>query len=187
MLSERQKRNQRGSVTTEFVLVVPLLALAMLLLLGLGYTMMTRQNAIVGARAAVFYQAPREQTVPVSSMNTIIKDAVSPGREEWHLEFTDGNMDSPNSGQVDIISGVISGIYQQFNKEISYKVSATPTLGFIPRIMDIRPAEWHYFLPRGTWTCAQMGGGSYTSVVLGGMGLPSPINGLFDLSCCETY
>jgi hypothetical protein len=187
MIVAKQNNYERGSVTTEFVLCVPLLALAMLLLLGLGYTLMTKQNAIVGARAAVFYQAPRDDFLPPASMNTIIKAAVSPGREEWALDHAEGTMDNPTPGAGGLLSGVVSGIYQRLNKEISYTARVTPTLGFLPRVMDLGQAESSYYLPRGTWTCKQTGGGSYSSVTLGAMGLPSPFSSLFDLSCCETY
>jgi hypothetical protein len=159
----------------------------MLLLMGLGYTLMTKQNAIVGARAAVFYRATLDQTPPPSAINGVIKDAVSPGREEWSLDYVEGNMDNPTSGVGGLLMGSIGWIYQRFNKEISYTASVTPTLGFLPRVMNLGQAQSTYYLPRGTWTCAQTGGGSYTSVTLGQMGLPPPISGILDLSCCETY
>jgi hypothetical protein len=187
MLSEKQRISQRGSVSTEFVLVVPILAFAMLFLMGLGYTLMTKQNSLVGARAAAFYRAPMDQPPPPSTINAVIKNAVSPGREEWSLEHLEGTMDSPTSGQGGLLAGVVAGLYQRVNKEISYTARVTPTLGLLPRVMNVGQAQSTYYLPRGTWTCAQTGGGSYSSVTLGGMGLPPPISGLFDLSCCETY
>jgi hypothetical protein len=96
-------------------------------------------------------------------------------------------MDNPTSGVGGLLMGSIGWIYQRFNKEISYTASVTPTLGFLPRVMNLGQAQSTYYLPRGTWTCAQTGGGSYTSVTLGQMGLPPPISGILDLSCCETY
>lgn len=184
----RQKQNaERGSVTVEFVLAVPVLALAMLFLMGLGYTMMTKQNAIVGARAAVYYQAPREQLPEAEEVNALIKDAVSPAREEWVLDFSEGKLEDPATERVNILQGAVDSIYQGFNKEMRYTARGTATLGFLPRIMELGQAQGRYTLPRGTWTCAQTGGGSYLSIALNGMGLPSEISGWLDLSCCETY
>ena len=185
--AKTQSNPERGSTTVEFVLVVPLLAFAMLFLMGLGYTLMTKQNAIVGARAAVYYRAPRERVPAETTVNTLIKDAVSPAREEWELDFSEGNIANPETGQVNILQTGVSRIYQSFNKEIRYTANGTATLGMLPRIMDLGRAQGTYALPRGTWTCAQTGGGSYLSITLNKMGLPSQISGLLDLSCCETY
>ena len=63
-------------MTTEFVFATPLLVIAMLFLMGLGYTLMTKQNAIVGARAAVYYRATREETPPPANVTAMIKNAV---------------------------------------------------------------------------------------------------------------
>ena len=181
------RHGERGSVTTEFVIVTPLLVIAMLFLLGLGYTVMTKQNAIVGARAAVYYRAPRDRMPPPDAVTVMIKDAVSPGREEWSLEFNEGSMDDPQTGGVSFFQSVVNRIYQSFNKDIRYTAHGTATLGFLPRIMDLGRARGVYSLPRGTWTCEQTDGGSYISVSLGALGLPSPFNRWLDLSCCETY
>jgi hypothetical protein len=187
VMCKKNRSTERGSVTTEFVLVVPLLAVAMLFVMGLGYTLMTKQNAIVGARAAVYYRAPRTQVPPDAVVNTMIKDAISPGREEWALEFNEENMADPETGRVNILQSAVSSIYQSFNKEISYTAYGSATLGFLPRIMELGEAQGAYALPRGTWTCDQTGGGSYTSITLRSMGLPPPINSWLGLSCCETY
>jgi hypothetical protein len=178
--------NQRGSTTTEFVMVLPLLVVAMLFLLGLGYTLMTKQNAIVGARAAVFYRASLEETPRQVDMNAVIKNAVSPDREEWILDFNQANMENPPSDNAGVFLGAVNGIYQSFNKEINYTASGTATLGFVPRIMTLGRAQSTYYLPHRTWTCAQTGG-SYTTVAIGAIGLPSPLPGWFDTSCCESY
>ena len=174
-------------MTVEFVLVVPLLAFAMLFLMGLGYTMMTKQNAIVGARAAVYYRAPRTQTPPATTVNSLIKDAVSPAREEWVLDFNEGNISNPETGQVNILQSGVSRIYQSFNKEIRYTANGTATLGFLPRIMELGQAQSTYALPHGTWTCTQTGGSSYLSITLNSMGLPSILSRLPALTPCETY
>src|ERR1043166_2435465 len=186
MMQSAQRDSERGSVTTEFVLVIPLLAVAMLFLMGLGYTLMTKQNAIVGARAAVYYRAPRSETPPVTTVNPLIKDAVSPTREEWTLDFSEGSLANPDTGQSILQSGVNS-IYQSFNKEIRYTANGTATLGFLPRIMELGQAQSTYALPRGTWTCAQTGGSSYLSITLNSMGLPSILSRLSALTPCETY
>ncbi len=186
-MDQRGLHSERGSVTTEFVLVTPLLAVAMLFLMGLGYTLMTKQNAIVGARAAVYYRATREQVPPHSTVTAMVKDAVSPGREEWTLDFNESGMPDPQTGNSGILQGLISSIYQAFNKDIHYTAHGTASLGFLPRIMNLGRAKGVYSLPRETWTCEQTDGASYTSIVLGQMGLPPPINTVLELSCCDTY
>lgn len=179
--------DQRGSVTVEFVMVVPLLAFAMLLLIGLGYTVMTKQNAMVGARAAVFYRVPRTQVPQPATVNAMIAEAVSPGREQWAVDFHEGNMENPDTGFFAIIGNVVGGIYQSFNKEFQYTARGSASLGILPRIMDLGEAQATYTLPRGTWTCRQTGGASYTSMLLNQIGLPSPINGWLELTRCESY
>lgn len=186
MREDHKLPSQRGSVTTEFIMILPLLALAMLLLMGLGYTVMTKQNAIVGARSAVFYRASLEDTPPAAAMNATIRNAVSPGREDWTLTFNETNMQNPDSGNGGLFQGAISGIYGSFNKEIKYTARGTATLGFLPSILALGQAEASYALPHRTWTCAQVGG-SYTSVALGALGLPPPIPSAFSFSCCDTY
>ncbi len=186
-MDQRNRDNERGSVTTEFVFVTPLLVVAMLFLMGLGYTMMTKQNAVVGARAAVYYRVPRDQMPPPDTVTAIIKNAVSPGREEWTLEVQEGAMDDPQTGRMSFVQSAVNWIYQGFNKDVRYTSSGTASLGFLPRIMNLGRAKGAYSLPRGTWTCAQTGGGSYSSIALRSIGVPSPMNQVLGLSCCETY
>lgn len=183
----KHHQGQRGSVTVEFVMTVPLFAMAMLFLIGLGYTVMTKQNAVVGARAAVFYRVPRTQVPPPVTVNEMIAEAVSPGREEWAIDFHEGQMESPGTGFFDIIGNVVGGIYQSFNKEFQYTARGSASLGILPRLMNLGEAQATYSLPRGTWTCRQTGGASYTSMLLGQLGLPSPINGWLELTSCESY
>ncbi len=178
---------QRGSVNVEFVMTVPLLAFAMLFLIGLGYTVMTKQNAVVGARAAVFYRAPRTQVPQPATVNQMIAEAVSPGREQWALDFREGRMDYPDTGSPDIIGGVLEDIYQSFNKEFAYTARGSASLGILPRVMNLGQAQATYSLARGTWTCRQTNGASYTSMLLRKFGLPSPINGWLELTRCESY
>jgi len=187
VLEKGRLHEQRGSVTTEFVMIIPLLAFAMLLLLGLGYTLMTKQNAIVGARAAVFYRAKQDHPPSAAEVNAMIQNAVSPDREEWSLEFHEGGMENPPEGNPGDFGGVIGGLYSRFNQEISYTARGTATLGIVPRVMNIGQAQSTYYLPHGTWTCAQTGGGSYSAIALNAMGLPGIITGFLDMSCCETY
>jgi len=182
-----KRDSERGSVTTEFVLVIPLLALAMVFLMGLGYTVMTKQNALVGARAAVYYRAPRTQIPQPSQFNELIGNAVSPGREEWALDFNQDTQAMPGIGQVPIIGSGVNWIFGSFNKEVKYTARGSATLGFLPRVMKLDQAQGAYYLPTGTWTCEQTGGGSYTSIMFSQIGLPSEIGGLLNLSCCETY
>src|SRR5262245_24365785 len=148
---------------------------------------MTKQNALVGARAAVYYRAPRVQIPQPAQFDELIGKAVSPGREAWALDFNQDNQATPGIGSVPVIGGAIAGIFGSFNKEVKYTARGSATLGFLPRVMELGEARANYSLPTGTWTCEQTGGGSYTSLLFGQIGLPSEIAGLLDLSCCENY
>jgi TadE-like protein len=194
-------RGQRGSTTTEFVLVAPLLTAAMLFLIGLGYTLMTKQNAIVGARAAVFYRASMPDEPSVAALADTVKESVSPDREAWEvLDLADdletdpdlGNVgqSNPDLGAFDIIQGTINSLYQTLNHEVGYRVSTTPTLGFVPHALRFDrsvQARSAYYLPLGTWTCEQSGGGSYLTMAMTRFNVPKAVIKIFDPGCCETY
>ena len=178
-------------------MVMPVLAIAMLFLIGLGYTLMTKQNAVVGARAAVYYRASLDGR-PQVDMNQLVEDAVSPGRERWTLtayeggrtrdsEFQrDGSIDVPSLGAGGIIRSAIGKLYDMLNSEIGYTASGTASLGFLPRIMKLGEAQGIYYLPHRTWTCEQSGG-SYARMAMNGVRLPSVVSQFLDTSCCDCY
>ena len=194
-------RAQRGSTTAEFVLVAPLLAAAMLFLIGLGYTLMTKQNAIVGARSVVFYRASMEEDPNVAELAITVKEIASPDREDWQVLDLGDALDpepdlgtvgdaKPDLGAFQIIQGAINSIYQMLNHEIGYQASTAPSLGFVPRALGFEGrvrARSNYYLPQGTWTCQQSGGGSYLAVAMNQFGVPQKVRELLDPGCCETY
>jgi Flp pilus assembly protein TadG len=195
----RNRRNERGSTTTEFVLVVPILAFGMMFLMGLGYTLMAKQNAVVGARAAVFYRASLDEAPDLNALGGTVGDAVSPEREDWDIsDLGDAPADPDlhgvgNSNPVGgegLIEGAVSGIYQMLNHEIQYQASTTPSLGIVPNALNFDGsvrARSIYSLPEGSWTCKQSGGGSYLGVAMSRVGAPGWARSLFDTGCCETY
>lgn len=199
--SQKNWRDERGSTTTEFVLVAPLLAAAMMFLIGLGYTLMTKQNAIVGARGVVFYRISLDQSPPVDALANMVEETVSPGREEWAVidlgetpdsdpELSRVGRSAPESRAFSAIGGVINSLYQMINNEKGYQASAAPTLGFVPRALNLDGslrARSAYYLPEGTWTCDEIGGSSYITVGLDRIGIPDWLKGLLDPGCCDTY
>jgi hypothetical protein len=196
----RNFNDQTGSTTTEFVLVAPLLVFGMLFLMGLGYTLMAKQNAIVGARSAVFYRASLEQQPNLSDLGSAVGEAVSPGREDWDLQdLGDAPADAdvegvgssnPAAGAFAFIESGISALYQMLDHEIQYQVSTTPSLGIVPRMLKFDSsvrARSIYSLPEGTWTCKQTGGGTYLNIAMDKIRVPSEAQALFHPDCCETY
>lgn len=201
-MSEHRLNSQSGSVTTEFVMVVPLLAMAMLFLLGLGYTLMTKQNAVVGARSAVFYRVTLEQEPSAQELSGLVRDSASPGREDWRVDDATSPQVDPDLGGVgrsepdlrvgDIIRGTVEAIYQEFNQDVGYRVSTAPTLGFLPGVLGVNKskplrAQAEYHLPHGTWTCKQTGGGTYLSIAFSQIGVPSWLSDKLHPNCCKTY
>ena len=196
----RNLSDQTGSTTTEFVLVVPILAFGMMFLMGLGYTLMAKQNAIVGARSAVFYSASLDEHPNLNALGGAVKDTVSPGREDWSVEDLgdappDADVEGVGSanadlGAFDIIQGGINSLYQMLNHEIQYQVSTTPSLGIVPRALKFDSsvrARAIYSLPEGSWTCKQTGGGTFLNMAMSKLGVPSEAQNLFHPDCCETY
>jgi Flp pilus assembly pilin Flp len=194
-------RDEAGSTTVEFVLVVPLLALAMLFLIGLGYTLMTKQNAIVGARGVVFYRASLNEDPDLNDLAELAKYSVSRDREVWEVNDLGDSLGfrsdlerigspNPDLGAFDLIQGLIKGFYDKVNHEISYEVSTAPTLGLLPRLLrfdnSVR-ARSTYYLPQGTWTCGQSRGSSYVTIATSSLGIPDWAKRFFDPGCCETY
>lgn len=210
----QQHRNERGSASVEFVLILPVLAMGMLFLIGLGYTLMTKQNAIVGARAAVYFRA-WDHPPEAGNLSGRIKNAISPGREEWRVlalrepikpdpDLEDVGRSEPDldvkEGE-NLLQRAIGAIYQMLNQEIAYEVNTTPTLGYLPAALKLDStnlvrARSSYYLPHRTWTCKQSGGASYfaigTSAGLSAVGVqmskfPDKLRELMDPGCCETY
>lgn len=211
--SHKHFREDRGSVMTEFVMVSFILAMGMLFLIGMGFTLMTKQNAIVGARAAVYVRA-WDQPPQVTNLNERIKNAVSPGREEWqvialreslqpHPEVEGIGTSNPDlevDDQDGLLQRAINSIYQMINQEIGYEVNTSPTLGYLPTALKMDTyglrARSRYYLPHQTWTCRQSGGASYFGIgVNAGLTklgvevakLPDFAKKLLDPGCCDSY
>ncbi len=200
----QHRRDERGSTTAEFVLVAPLLAAAMLFLMGLGYTLMTKQNAIVGARGVVFYRLSLDNSPPVDALANIVEETVSPGREEWAvIDLGETPNSDPELGRVgpsapgdgggllSAIGEVISSLYRKLDNEKGYQASTAPTLGLVPRVLKFdgalraRSAD---YLPEGTWTCHELGSSSYVGVALDKIPLlPDWLKAKLDPGCCDTY
>ena len=195
-------RDERGSTTAEFVLVAPLLAAAMLFLIGLGYTLMTKQNAIVGARGVVFYRLSLDDSPPVDALANMVEETVSPGREEWAVidlgetpnsdpELSRVGPSAPeDGGALSAIAGVISSLYRKLDNEKAYQANTAPTLGLVPRVLKFDGAlraRSAYYLPEGTWTCHEIGSSSYVGVALNLIPLPDWLLAKLDPGCCDTY
>jgi hypothetical protein len=207
------RENETGAVTVEFVMVCPVLAAAMLFLIGMGYTLMTKQNAVAGARATVFASA-WDHDPQLGNLNEDIKNAVSPQREEWQVSLLSQSLEpdpdlkdvgesSPDLDLNDgagLLQGVVSGLYQALNREIGYEVSTLPSLGFVPGVLKLERyglrARARYYLPHGTWSCKQTGAASYfgmgVNAGLSAIGvevnrMPGWVKDILDPGCCDSY
>lgn len=199
--ARKNLRAERGSTTAEFVLVVPLFATAMMFLIGLGYTLMAKQNAIVGARGVVFYRISLDQSPSVDELANMVEETVSPGREDWAVidlgetpdsdpELSKVGQSKPERGAFSAIGGVINSLYQMLNNEKGYQASAAPTLGFVPRALKLDGslrARSAYYLPEGTWTCDEIGSSSYVGLALNQIPIPDWLKKKLNPGCCDTY
>ena len=197
----QHRRDERGSTTAEFVLVAPLLAAAMLFLMGLGYTLMTKQNAIVGARGVVFYRLSLDDSPPVDALANMVEETVSPGREEWAVidlgetpnsdpELNRVGQSQPERGAFSVIGEAITSLYRMLDNEKAYQASTAPTLGLVPRVLKFDGAlraRSAYYLPEGTWTCHEIGASSYVGVALKPIPLPAELKAKLSPGCCDTY
>ena len=72
---------ERGFSTLELTLAMPLVVFAILLLIGLGHALISKQHAVVGGQFAAHYQRVRESAPDAA----VIGRAVSGGAETVEL------------------------------------------------------------------------------------------------------
>src|SRR2546423_6916534 len=178
----RRRMGEEGTAVIELVLSLFWILFAVMFLIGMGHTLINKQQGLVAARFAAFYESGRGRG-PASQLAA---SAIS-SREVWGV--TPGYANDARSGvsraggggalgrvgaAFDSLIGFIGG-----NSALTYTASMTPTRGLLPRMYTLRVSE-HYTLANDTWTCERRA--DYLGVLTGGA-----IPGLPGLSCCKTY
>jgi len=171
-------RREAGTASLELALSLFFIIFAMVFLLGLGHTLINKQQSLVAARFAAFQHAGSGRA-PAAA--TVGRAVASP--ETWSLSA--GFTNDSNAGQAGggLVGAGFSTLLGQLGRSgsVTYTASTTPTRGLLPRMATFR-ASSKYTLAVNPWSCA--GGGSYLSILLSNVGL----GGLpLDLSCCKTY
>jgi hypothetical protein len=183
MSRARRREGERGTAAIELALCLLWIVFAMMLLIGLGYTLLNKQQGLVAARFAAFYEAGTERA-PGPRLAT----AAINSRESWGVTpgFDNSSDSAVSQSGLQGALGVIGGAFNSLmgalggSSTLTYTARTTPTRGLLPRLHTWNVAE-HYTLANGTWTCDKVGG-DYISATIGRLPFPLP-----DLSCCKTY
>jgi hypothetical protein len=118
------KTGEKGISTLELTMAMPLVVFAMLILIGLGHTLISKQHAVVGGQFAAHHQRVREAAPSAAAFDR----GVSGGAETFSL-----------SGGGD--------------ETLSYTASAIPRKGLIAQTYPLTAATSQYQTPRITNAC----------------------------------
>lgn len=178
-------RDQRGTSSVELVLLLPLIALSIMFLVGMGFALQNKQQAIVAARYAARYDSIYGS---VPSQENITK-VVRTGPEQWRItdssESSTGVVNRAASDDVPgVINSAVTSLLNLFGADgiITATARTTPNRGPLPGLINTRDAEARYHLVSGTWTCEK--GGSYIGILFSSITFIDVRNGF---SCCDTY
>lgn len=163
--------DESGTAVMELLMSFPIVIFVILLLIGLGHTLITKQHALVAARYTAQYRIVRKST-PSSAQ---LAKAVSGGQGGWNISVSDEGSESSAVGQLE--SGAQDGIYPSVtsfftrflnslsgsNRQVAI-VSTKPKRGILPRIFKLSDAKAIYVIEHDTWTC-EGNRGSYLSIL----------------------
>jgi hypothetical protein len=181
----KDQATERGSSTVELIMLLALISFVMLLLVGLGHTLITKPHAIVASRFAAAYQSANG----FSPSPQLVSKAVSKHTETFRISLTRGGdcsafSELSGSGLIGSAFGSVLGGFVG-NRLITATAGTKPESGIIPRLTTINQTTSQYHLVSGTWTCKE--GGDLFSLLAQNFGLGG-LNLLpGKLSCCETY
>jgi hypothetical protein len=184
----RYDRKERGTAVMEFVLVMPLAVIAILLLIGLGHTIMVKQQSLVAARYAAFYHRSREEAPSLGEVRSEVVRRIPTQQETWNVSGAGESAADAGikSGDLGPIAGAVDAVLNGLGGDgvISYTTGRIPRRGFLPSLHSFNNVGAHYALANRTWNCDERG--DYFSLLSGQLGIPK-INLPLTLSCCETY
>lgn len=193
----KPRSSERGAVAIEFVLVLPLLALAMLLILGM-HIVIKKNHALVAARFSTQYQTVYSSD---PSSQKIARSVGSP-RDQWTLnsnrsaadedaqgEINGGTRGSDGIGFASVLSGILN--FVGGNNKLEDTASTGSFGGVIAKFRRPDDAKAKYVVEHNTWICKGTDGnssGSYLSMLVSQIPFVGGfMSNFFDLSCCETY
>jgi len=172
--ANRHIASQRGASSLELVLFLPFIVLTFLVLVGIGYTLGTKQHALVAARYASTYRVAKGSDPSPAS---VAHAAFGGGGETWQADI---DVDEPPPFIPFMDAFASSGI-------ASTTASSVPERGIIPKLYPAIPAaRAKFIITTTTSTCREIGGSSYLTFILnqGGVG---GILGTDDEDCCDCY
>jgi hypothetical protein len=157
---------------------------AMVFLIGMGHTLINRQQALVGARFAAFYRTDTGREATAAMITSSIK---SP--EVWNLRpayTADGGgvRDGLGGGGLGGILNSVMDRIDQFGGDgsLTYRTETRPTKGLLPRMFTLESSA-RYAIANDPWSCEK--GGSYLDMLTSQLPLPGEMP--LALSCCTTY
>ena len=158
--------NERGTSVLEFVLILPSILLVIVILIGIGQTVILRQHALVAARYSAFYQRITGSTLP----GQLVPKEVSGGDDTWTVtaENTGQTIDmfsSTETGSGPVVS-LFAALVSDLDQGVSLRatVSSVPQRNVVVEIFRVGKVSAAYSLPRGDWSSANCG--SYLSLLL---------------------
>ena len=192
----KTKKNERGSITIEFLMIIPILAFIMLFLLGL-YILEKKHQALMAARFATQYETVYSRPPTPATVGRAVGD---PGGR-WMLNNSKDDADPTAQGELNgevrgsdglNFASVFSGILNFLggNNKLEYTASSN-TFGGIIGKSNLGSVQGKYVVETNTWICEDSDGnkgGSYFSEIIGVIPVIGRfLSNFFNLSCCETY
>lgn len=195
-------KEERATSVMELVLTFPIVVFIMLFLIGMGHTLITKQQALVAARFTAQYSVVNGSAPTPAKL----AQAASGGQGRWRASVNAEDSDGGAAGGIGGggILGSVLGFFNSFvgaltgdNRQV-VRVSTTPERGIMPRLFRLGDATAVYVVEHNTWTC-EGGRGSYLSIVTteinnlaGSVPLLGMVTGLINraiggIPCCETY
>lgn len=194
-----------GTSAIELLLSLPILVLVMLLLIGLGHTLMAKPRALVAARYVAQYGVAHGSPPPAAETAR----AVGERGERWNVSLVGGGADeesvdgmereSRDAGDAGV-AGMFGSFLNVLSGESRYVAAAgtRPRRGIVPRLMSVGEARGAFVVEHDTWSCDK-NRGSYLTILtsrasssLGSIpALGQVVNGIDGvarrLPCCDTY
>jgi hypothetical protein len=151
----------------EIVLIAPFAVLVMVILIGLGQTLVLRQHALVAARYAAYYQR-----ITGNSPSTLSKE-VSYGDEHWQLTAQSQDSGGDVLSKLSLTGGGVGSLFGSLvstlgsasgqGGTIHPSAKVTPR-GLVPGLFRLSDVSAEYWLPNGSWTSENCG--SFVSLLL---------------------
>jgi hypothetical protein len=200
-----RRRGERGTAAMEMVLSLPILVLVILLLIGLGHTLMAKPRSLVAARYASQYGIVHGSAPSAAG----VAQSVGERGQRWSLLAYKGRADDEEVGELERESQQVneSGVSGFFNSLLNFMsgdgryttvASTRPRRGIVPRLMTVGEARGAFVIEQDTWNC-EKNRGSYLTLItsrasssLGSVPLLGSVVNAIDgkiksLPCCETY